>query len=102
MCWHNFLTSYNLNYIIKIFILWNEEELTTMAMDPFQMLKKETLLQKAVLLPGWVMQMIIIVFQNHTAQIHKPGLQRKAGKLKRKRTELLFGHLIAIPAPIEY
>jgi hypothetical protein len=28
--------------------------------------------------------MIIIAYQNRTAQIHKPGLQQKAGKQKRK------------------
>ncbi len=53
-------------------------------MDPFQMHRKGTLLRRAVLLPVWEMQMIIIVFQNHTAQIHKPGLRQKAGKQKRE------------------
>lgn len=69
-----------------------------MAMDPFQMPRKGTLLQRAVLLPVWVMQMIIIVFQNHTAQIHKPGLQQKAGKQKRKNPKAF--HEIDIPEKI--
>jgi hypothetical protein len=54
-----------------------------MVMDPFQTLKKGTSQRRAVLQRDWVMQMITIVYPNHT-QIHKPGLQQKAGKQKRK------------------
>jgi hypothetical protein len=55
-----------------------------MVTDPFQIPRRETFQRKVVLLPDWAMRMIIIAYQNRTAQIHKPGLQQKAGKQKRK------------------
>jgi hypothetical protein len=48
------------------------------------MRRKETSQLKAVLLPGWGTLMITIAYQNRTVQIHKPGLQLKAGKQKRE------------------
>ncbi len=66
-------------------------------MDPFQMLKRVIWQRKVVLQPAWGTQMITIVFQNHTVQIHKQGLQQKAGKLKRE------GHdsITVVPVPIK-